>query len=188
MRKLLFVMLCAMFSIEICAQEKIKETVDSRGLKSCFGTEFVARDTKDRVVFRYNMCGFQNADEGYDIFLCIRATSLASYTVKENSSLLIKNKDGEIVELNTPTGGDASIPDIHTGVTVYSDYSTPVMYPVTNDDMVKISKGILKIKQETFTGAHEKEYKKDKAGERLFEQYKLIVDALGKKSSFSDGF
>ena len=169
--------------------QNIVDNVDANGKRTVFGKEITARDMTDRVVFNFSFFASVSSGEDtprYDFV--IRAVSNVGYKISKGDNLLLKNVDGDVIELKAATDADASLGSLHTTPTVYTDYSTPVFYEVTDEQMAKICKGILKVKMQTYTGAFEKEYKKDKCGKKLSSQLEEIKKVISKPKSFKDGF
>jgi len=96
---------------------------------------------------------------------------------------------GDVITLYAMSNYDASVRDVHNvNGYVYSDYSTVALYPISKQQVLQLIGGVSKIRQETFTGTHNKEYKKDKIGNIIKEEYILISKALRTKKDIYDGF
>lgn len=101
--------------------------------------------------------------------------------------LLIKLMDDEIMSLDGQLLGNMSKSDggvVVSGIYVASDYFiSEAKFPISQEQISQFSKGIKKLRLNTSPKYHEKEWKKDKIGKKLYESYKK-----SSPNSFEDGF
>lgn len=190
MKKLSLLLTCLVSCAALSAQSTIfSDDVKPDGSRVVYCKSFVARDFTDRVVHNFHLQASKNAGSNeIEYTLGLDSRSNYGYDIKRGMLLLIKTADGEVIELNSYYDVDATLGNLHTTPTVYTDYGHSASYKITEEQIKKLCGGVLKIKQEISTGAFEKEYKKDKIGKKLKQQYEDIKKALSSEKSFRDGF
>ena len=170
------------------AQSIISDEVKSSGLRMIVGDAVAARDMKDQHVFFVGLSAIQK-DSIEKWFLSVKVIEWNAYDINKGNVLLIKTINDETIKLVAEDHYDATVRDVHTQPFVYSDYSTTALYPISEEDIIKISTGVKKIRQEVGRGdTHDKDYKKDKIGAIIKEEYRLISNALQTKKDIYDGF
>lgn len=188
MKKSFFLLLTLCLNIPVFGQTILKDEVNSKGERIIVTSMEVARDFKDKEVFSVGLSALQ-VDDFEQFFLCIKVASFDPYKIKSGAVLLIKTTNDEVLTLNAFSDYDASVREIHDiNNYVFSDYSTIAMYPITKEQIAALSQGVLKIRQETFGGTHNKEYKKDKMGFLVQKDFELVSSALSNKKDIYDGF
>ena len=188
MKKSLFLLLTLCLNIPVFGQSILVDEVNSKGERTIATSMDIARDFKDKEVFSVGLSALQ-VDEFEQLFLCVKVTSFEPYSIKAGAVLLIKTTNNEVLTLNAFADYDATVRDVHNvNNYVYSDYSTIAMYPITKEQIASLSRGVIKIRQETYVGTHDKEYKKDKMGILIQKDYELLSSALKMKKNIYDGF
>lgn len=144
---------------------------------------------KDKVVFSVALCVNQNK-AGDNIYnLSLKTTSMIPITVPKGGKLLVKLMDDSAIELSTLMEYAGTVRDVHNiNGYIFSDYTIFPAFPLTIEEIDKISKGVKKIRLEITGDAADKEFKKDKIGEIISAEYALIQSALSKEKTFSEGF
>lgn len=103
--------------------------------------------------------------------------------------LLLKDVDGNVVELEAINDADASVSEVHNiNGFVYSDYSKAASYEISEETVRQLGKGVLKLRQEHSTGMFEKEWKKDKMGSILKKELAEIRHKASIKKDFHSDF
>lgn len=177
MKHFLLFALCAFCSVAN-AQKIISDNVSSDGIRTVIGETVNVRSMKDKVVFKIGLCASIVNDE-ISYSLIVESTSLTAYTIKKGMKLMLKDKAEETITLEANSDYDASVRDVHNvNGLVFSDYTTAAFYSIAEDTIGKLGNGVIKIGQEHTTGRFDKEFKKDKIGQILKEEYTLIKKAL----------
>ena len=176
MKTLLLLVLCTISSVAN-AQKIVSDNVSSDGIRTILGETVNVRSMKDKVVFKVGLCA-SVFDGKVSYSLIVESTSLTSFTVKKGMKLMLKNTSEEVITLEAEGDFDASSGKAHNaGGFVFTDYTTAAFYPITEDAIAKLEKGVIKIGQEHNTGRFDKDFKKDKIGAVLKEEYSLIKKA-----------
>lgn len=189
MKKSIHLLSFLLICLTTTAQTIVSDEVTSDGVRHIHGSLEIARDFKDREVFSIGLGAIQTPDSVVDFLLSVKVIEMGPYHIKKGNVLLLKTFEGEVVTLSAMDDFDASVRDVHNvNGYVYSDYSTIAIYPITKQQILSLIKGVSKIRQETFTGTHNKEFKKDKMGDILKEEYILINKSLRTSKNIYDGF
>ena len=188
MKKKLILLIFIGMNLSVYAQSIMSDEVNSEGVRHILGSLENVRDLKDQEVFSVGLGALQ-VDTIEQYFLNVKVTELSPYRIQKGALLIIKPAMGDIITLHSMNNYDATVRDVHNiNGYVFSDYSTIASYPIEKQQLLQLISGVLKIRQETFTGTHDKEYKKDKIGLILKEEYILIAKALRTKKDIYDGF
>ena len=105
----------------------------------------------------------------------------------DEPKLLLKLMDDEVISLDGQLLSNLSKSD--GGVIIYGTYIlsnhfiSEAKFPISKEQISQFSKGIKKLRLNTSPKYHEKEWKKDKIGKKLYESYKK-----SSPNSFEDGF
>ena len=172
--------------------EIIKDEVGSDGYRQICCNLINTRSFTDKYVFNIGLYAIEK-DGNVQKFFVVDVTSNTPYKVENNMALLIKTKDDEVIKLTTEVGGDASVRDIVKIANTYTHYyKTSCLYNISEEQIEKIKTGITKLRQETTTGYHEKEYTKakdiNKNSKIIIEQNNLINNALENHKTFESDF
>ena len=120
------------------------------------------------------------------IFLNIVYTD-GKLKLADEPKLLLKLMDDEVISLDGQLLSNFSKSDggvVISGVYVASNhFISEAKFPISKEEIGKLSKGIKKLRLNTSPKYHEKEWKKDKIGKKLYESYKK-----SSPNSFEDGF
>lgn len=154
------------------------------------------RSFSDKQVFNVGLSSISIDIEGTlstRKYLVLKVVTLSPHKVPKGGVLLIKNVDGEVLELHALTEGNATVRKTEwIGNTPIAQYYDMVFYRVTEDDLAFLKKGIVKFRQETSLGKHEKEYKKPKdikkVTDAIIAHDNLINEALATEKSFDSDF
>jgi hypothetical protein len=120
------------------------------------------------------------------IFLNIVYTD-EKLNLADEPKLLLKLMDDEVISLDGQLLSNLSKSD--GGVIIYGTYISSnhfiseAKFPISKEQISQFSKGIKKLRLNTSPKYHEKEWKKDKIGKKLYESYKK-----SSPNSFEDGF
>lgn len=193
MKKILVALMLSLVSIShftLQAQTIASDEVNSEGIRVVTGSLEVVRDFKDKAVFNVGLSALNDPSANVTMYsLAVKVTSMTPYELKKDMVLLLKTTTGEVIALKAASDYDASVRDVHNvNGYVYSDYSTIALYPITEEEILKMAQGVTKIRQEIVAGAFDKEYKKDKIAQVIIAEYKEIKKTLQTPKSITDGF
>lgn len=151
------------------------------------------RNFTDRVVFYAGLgAGTYDIEKQIGIdtihyFLSLQASTLHDYEIPKNGKLLLRLFDGTVIELRNQ--------DIITSyaniefIGSVMQYRAVGMYEISEVQLMSvINKGITKLRMETNTTPIDNEWKKDKIGKVLGNQYPQIKAAISQPKSFDSDF
>lgn len=198
MKKILFALIALVISLPMMAQDYVITTDEAHadGSRSIMCELVNTRSFTDKQVFHVALSAITTNIDGNKRtgkYLVLQVVTLAQHKILEGSLLLVKNVDGEVLELHARNEGDAMVRKTEwIGNTPIAQYYALVFYPVTEEDLKLLKKGIVKFRQETNYGKHEKEYKKEKEIKKvtdvIINHDKLINEALAKEKTFDSDF
>lgn len=199
MKKMIFALIALMVALPMVAQDyKIDyDNTTSEGHRIISCEYVITRSFTDRAVFNVALGAdvFPSADgtTSTNKYLKLKVVTLAPHKIPEGGVLLVKNVDGEVLELRAMNEGNAMVREsVKIGTTYVAQYFASVFYPITEQDLEFLKKGIVKFRQETNTGKHEKEYKKEKDIKKvtdvIINHDKLLNEALATEKSFDSDF
>lgn len=199
MKKMFFALAALMVALPMVAQDYkiIHDETDSDGHRVILCEKINTRTFTDKQVFNIGMSAivYTHADGRTDTtkYVGIQVNSLIDYKVEKGMLLLIKTVDDDVIELYSTDACHAKLLDmIWTGSNHIKNYGASVNYKITESDLAKLKKGIVKIRQEIVAGKHEKEYKKEKhiqkVTDAIINHDKLINEALATEKAFDSDF
>lgn len=178
MKKLFLSTVLCLTSLFTFAQE-IEYDKSANGERSIMCKYESVRSMKDKTVFSVAISAEQTKENITSYFLSLKTTSGKPITVPEGGKLLIKLKDDTVIELKTLMEYAGTVRDVHNvNGFVFHDYTIFPAFPINETQIKQISGGVKKIRLETIDGNKDKEFKKDKIGTVIKEQYALIVNKL----------
>lgn len=146
-------------------------------------------DDKDESYFFVKLQGTQESNKTF-FHLVFKPTRNESFSFFDGGKLLVKTTDGNVITLVSDhvTATEYDVVDYIFKVPMYRFYSI-VSFPISEEQLDKISEGILKLRFE-MSGQNNLEYtyKKDKIGKHLKKAKQIIVNSLKNRKSFEDGF
>lgn len=183
---LLFLILLS--SISVNAQKVVTDEVTSDGIRAILGESVYVTGMSDKVKLEVALHFY--ADSVHSSYLLnLRAVSSKPYIISKGMKLLLKDIDGNVVELEAINDADASVSEVHNiNGFVYSDYSKTASYEIPEETIRQLGKGVLKLRQEHSTGKFEKEWKKDKMGSVLKKELAEIKHKASLKKDFHSDF
>lgn len=199
MKKMIFALVALMVALPMVAQDyKINhDNTNSDGHRIISCEYVIVRSFSDRQVFNVALGAdvSPSVDGTYNTqkYLKLKVVTMGKHIIPANSLLLVKNVDGEVLELRAMNEGNAMVREsVKMGTSYVAQYYASVFYPITEQDLEFLKKGIVKFRQETRTGKHEKEYKKEKDIKKITDVIinhdKLINEALATEKSFDSDF
>lgn len=198
MKKFIFALFALVISLSMMAQDYVITTDEAHadGSRSIMCELVNTRSFTDKQVFHVGLSSLiinVDGEKRIKKYLVLKVVTLAQHKIPEGSLLLVKNVDGEVLELRSISEGDAMVRKTEwIGNTPIAQYYASVFYTVTEEDLEFLKKGIVKFRQETNYGKHEKEYKKEKEIKKvtdvIINHDKLINEALAKEKTFDSDF
>lgn len=183
MKKLFLSTALCLTSLLAFAQE-IEYDKSADGERSIMCKYESVRSMKDKTVFSVALSAEQNKENITSYFLSLKTTSGTPITVPEGGKLLIKLKDDSVIELKTLMEYAGTVREVHNvNGFVFHDYTIFPSFPINDTQIKQISGGVKKIRLETVDGNRDKEFKKDKIGTVIKEQYALIVNKLSEANT-----
>lgn len=190
---MIFALIALMVALPMVAQDYkiIHDETDSDGHRVILCEKINTRTFTDKQVFNIGMSAivYTHADGRTDTtkYVGIQVNSLIDYKVEKGMLLLIKTVDDDVIELYSTDACHAKLLDmIWTGSSHIKNYGASVSYKITESDLAKLKKGIVKIRQEIVAGKHEKEYKK--VTDAIINHDRLINEALATEKAFDSDF
>lgn len=124
--------------------------------------------------------------ENDSTFLTLILTS-SSIKMSDSPKLLLRLMDDTVLSLDGYMLGSANKSEgaILIGYTAVAvnHYVTEAKFPISKEQVESLSKGVKKLRLNTSPNFHEKEWRKDKIGKKLYKKYKE-----SSSNSFEDGF
>ena len=95
----------------------------------------------------------------------------------DNPVLMLKNDKGEIIQLNGSTLNSKSESSgvlVGSFIIPYTRNVASAIFPITDEQVDFLQNGISKIRLSTLPFTHERDFKKDKVGKRLYSKFKNL--------------
>lgn len=184
--KKIILLLFVLSSMHSFAQ-KIELDKTTNGERFIITSSESIRNFTDKVPMTISLNCSINTNKEIFYSLSIGMTSGYSINVPSNGQLLIKTKNGEIINLKANNEFEDKIGKYNEYAKI-TLYTTTPSYNISPEQIELISSGVQKIRIETSLDPVDKEFKKDKIGSIISSEYKLINEALKQNKSLSDGF
>lgn len=190
MKKIYLLLVAVFISITANAQKIETDVIETNGDRYIFCSYESIKSFTDKITCSVGLSLQQRKDKEPNYYFCVSMMASEFIEVPQNGRMLLKTKNGEVIELNCYTGSKYEIKQI-SGMKFHE---IKAQFGITPEQIVLLQDGVIKIRIElknvegnTF---YEKEFKKDKIGKIITKEYDLILNALqnDKKASFSDGF
>ena len=124
--------------------------------------------------------------ENDSIFLTVIMTS-ASQKMTDEPKLLLRLMDDTIISLDGRLLGSTSKTDgaymIGSVAVASNHFITEAKFPITKEQMEQFAKGVKKLRLNSSPKFHEKSWRRDKIGKKLYDKYKE-----SSSNSFEDDF
>lgn len=112
--------------------------------------------------------------------------TFARQKISDCPKLLLRLMDDSVISLEVICGitnkSDGAVMIGYTAVAI-NHYITEAKFPISKEQVESLSKGVKKLRLNTSPQFHEKEWRKDKIGKKLYKKYKE-----SSSNSFEDGF
>lgn len=183
-------MVAVLMTISATAQKIETDIVETNGDRYIFCSYESIKSFTDKITCSISLSMQQCKDKAPNYYFCVSMMASEFIEVPQNGRMLIKTKNGEVIELSCYPGSKYEIKQI-SGMKFLE---IKAQFGITPEQIALLQNGVIKIRIEltnvegnTF---YEKEFKKDKVGKIIMKEYDLILNALqnNKKASFSDGF
>lgn len=188
MKLKLFVLLIIMHILPVSSQKIMHDRISENGERLVMTDEFVCRNFTDKLVLSCALSYFEFKDKS-SIDLVTKIVSSHPIEIKEGSRMLLKLFDDTIIELKTMNHDKMDIPELNVGIIVMSVYTVYASFEITRDQLFDIiSKGVKKIRIESFPDYYDNTFKKDKFGKQLGTRLPLLDKAISTQNKFHDNF
>ena len=192
MKKFSLIIAAMLLSCIVSAQSIVLDKVDSDGFRYIQTNMVVCRAFTDRIVFSFGLANISN-DTSEAWLLNIDATAASQLSAKENSKLLLKTFQGNVIELSARFDSDDWTGKVRTlhdfGGVIVSTYNITMSYPINEDQLLMLKEeGLAKLRMEASPNNLDKEYKKDQVGTVLGKAHNLIISTKTERKDFYDGF
>lgn len=139
----------------------------------------------DNFLVDYNV-KLNVSTENDSTFLTLIITS-EKLKMSDSPKLLLRLMDDTVISLeghllSTTNKSEGAVMIGYTAVAI-NHYVTEAKFLITKEQVESLSKGVKKLRLNTSPKYHEKEWRKDKIGKKLYEKYKD-----SSPNSFEDGF
>lgn len=97
----------------------------------------------------------------------------------KEANMLIKTSDGEVIKLiGTNIGDGSESVGINCGniIIPYTYIISTAQFAIAEEQLQKLQQGVIKIRITTMPMYHEREFKKDKIGKKLYKYYKELKE------------
>lgn len=180
MKKFLIVITSVLFSNVAFSQKITKDFIEPEtGARFIVCEKVNCKNFKDGFVGNYGLDYVQKAGEIDWYYFNIYISYNGPFIIEDGYTLLLKNSLDDVIELKCNAGVDARTYElVWIGNMAFHQYNGLVNYGVSPEQIEKISKGIKKVRIQHSTGYFEAEYKKDKIGKVIAEEFSLIQEAL----------
>ena len=195
MRRILSVLTLLVFMSagSAMAQKITSDMTDNNGVRTIFCERKGVSGFSDRMKMFIGL-NVNSKPDGNNYCISVQLNTGEMYEVNKGGCLLLKTMKGDVVELSSYMGHKFDpTTDIET-VQGIKMMTITVLYDLTEEQLDKlIADGVSKIRMEVVKAdgedIFEKEFKKDKIGDILKKEKKLITDSLNKKKpSFYEDF
>lgn len=182
-KSILFAILCVICSITN-AQEVTTDEVTSDGSRMIAGEMVYVTGMSDKVKFEVGLFYYQRQGDSIGYYsLAICPTHMVDFHINKGMKLLLKDKDGNVIELNASDDTQSEVKLI--GSTAVRKLIA--LYDIDEETIRQLSNGVTKMRMEYSGGAFDKEWKKDKMGAVLRKELSGIRHkARIKKDFYSD--
>lgn len=136
-----------------------------------------------------NFIGEVNSNTSNEYILEIITHGPGQRDLQKGITLLLKNVDGEVIKLQTTS--ESKVTDKYDTTLHMKVYTRRSLFEVSEEQIQKIAKGIIKIRMENgeVNEFLESDYKKDKIGVAVSSRYELIKERLNEdEKDIEDGF
>ena len=192
MKKTLLLLLLLASSFSIFAQAKIIiDKANDNGERIIGTSEESIRSFTDKIPLSVSISAtVLNSNNSKVTIYTLGMLLTAQYDIKipEGGKILIKLSNDEIISLQNNKEASDPVGELVPGTSTIIHYTRP-NYTINEDQLNKIASiGVKKIRIETNSDAIDKEFKKDKMGAIIKNQYAIVKDKISKDKKFSDDF
>ncbi|MCD7900373.1 MAG: hypothetical protein LUH22_11015 [Bacteroides sp.] len=182
--KNIFFSLMLVFSMN-CFSQVVSEFFDEKGVRNVNCEKLRLYERKDSVYLSMGFLGKEYSGKTNYYIKMQFDTDSTELTIKKGSILLLRNNNEEIIELKSDSDYESG-ERIVVGTIANSGnkssariYHTAIaFYPITPEQLLKVTSGIIKLRVEYNSEALDKEFKKDVIGVYVKKNYDLIQRRL----------
>ena len=180
---ILLALLYAICSVSY-AQGIFADETTGEGQRLITGNPVHISDLTDDVELLVGLC--YSGYEGVSTYAIALTPALKSeFCVKEGMRLLLKDRDGNVIELKAMSDAYSILKVVDT---FHSIYYLTAFYEVSEENLSLLSSGIVKMRLEYNNGSFDKEWKEDIMGEVLKKEFAEIKRKLSVEKDFYSDF
>lgn len=188
MKILLSVLFVIAHLLPAYGQKIVHDRIQRNGEHLIMTDEFVCRNFTDKIVLSCALSYFEFQDES-SLNLVTKLVSNYPIEIKEGSRMLLKLFDDSTIELKTLNNDKKDIPEMNVGIIVSYVYTVNALFDITKEQLYNIiTKGVKKIRIETYPDYYDNTFKKDRLGKQLGTRLALLEKAISSPKKFDDNF
>lgn len=169
-------------------QKIIHDRIESDGKRLITTDEFVCRNLTDKVVLACSLSYFE-FKEYSNIHLVTNISADHPLEIKDGSRMLIKLFDDSVIELTSSLDTKTHRQKIYAGAIITYIHTMDVYFYINEEQLNNIiTKGVKKIRIETYPEYYDNVFKKDKMGKQLGERLQILEQAISLPKKFDDNF
>lgn len=180
-KKFFTFILISFLAISTSHAQEIVYDKTTDGIRLVATSETICRSFTDRLVLGISLEAIID-EERSDTTFAIEAhiTSSSRLEVTKDSPMRLTLNDGSAITLPVLKEDWEIVRDIHlVNGAVLTSYDIVPLFSVTQDQIKAISKGVKHVSINVYPDAYDKEFKKDKVGEAISAQYRVLCNKLG---------
>lgn len=184
MKKIILLALLYVVCSVSYAQGIFADEITGEGQRLITGVPVHISDITDDVELLVSLC--YSDYEGVSTYAIALTPALKSeFCVKEGMRLLLKDRDGNVMELKAMNDAYSIQKVVDT---FHSIYYLTAFYEVSEETLTQLCSGIIKMRLEYNNGAFDKEWREDKMGEVLKTELADIKRKVSIEKDFYSGF
>lgn len=189
MKKIILVVVFVMCHlVSVFGQKIVYDKAKSNGERIIMTDEFVCRNLTDQVVLSCALSYF-NLQGMTSINLVTNISADHPLEIKEGSRMLIKLFDDSVIELTTFNNVETQRQKVYAGYIITYIHTMNIFFSITKEQLNNIiTKGVKKIRIETYPDYYDNVFNKDKMGKQLDKRLQILEQAISSPKKFDDGF
>lgn len=189
MKKIILVAVFVMCHlVSVFGQKIIHDRIENDGRRLIVTDEFVCRNLTDKVVLSCAL-SYSEFQEISSFNLVANISADHPLEIKEGSRMLIKLFDDSVIELTTFSSSETHRRKVYAGYIITYIHTMDAFFEITKEQLHNIiTKGVKKIRIETFPDYYDNVFKKDKLGKQLDKRFQMLEQAISSPKEFDDDF
>ena len=177
----IFFLLAFCFSVLISTAQEIVYDKTTDGIRLVATSETICRSFTDRIVLAVSLHAIID-EQRQDTAFAVEAhiTTDSPLEVTKNDHMRLTLYDGSTITLPVLKEDWNIVRDIHlVNGAILTSYDIIPLFSITREQIKAISNGVKHVFINVSPNAYDKEFKKDKIGAAISEEYRAICDRLG---------